>query len=147
MLIEEFEFSTSLPSRLDGFFIALRAISMGVYPDGGLSVTYPAEFDRNNLEIIVHSNLTNTDRSGGNYFKADRKQLTKYFFNIVNFLEDGQSKTGLVLIEVLCDLLRTELDAQNLEFWLHDGGSYATLYICINPGVGEQWLELFWSMD
>jgi hypothetical protein len=41
-----------LPLRLEGFLDALIAISDGAYQEGGLSITYPSRFDRNDLEVI-----------------------------------------------------------------------------------------------
>jgi hypothetical protein len=43
--------------------------------------------------------------------------------------------------------LKTDLNAEQLKLWYHDGGKTAFLYACINPGKEEQWLELFWSID
>lgn len=136
----------SLPPRLDGFFIAIIATSNGIYDQGGLCVTFPAEFDRQPTDTGWSSTMLGSSRADAHFKKVERNQVASFFANALCF-NNEKPESYRVLVDELSNLLLSELGAKLLEFWLCDEGGIQTLCICLKSGNNEQWLQLFWSMD
>lgn len=133
-----------LPPRLKGFFESLAAISHGQYPQGGLAITFPASFDRNNLEVTYVGR--DTDRSAGSFVKVDIRGISIFLNQVLGTPSQSNAVPRIELAEKLVQLLTDEMVSTALEFWYHDGGYNATLSICLSPGDGESWLELYWCL-
>jgi hypothetical protein len=136
----------ALPPRFQGFLDALAAISHGQYEQGGLVTTYPASFDRDNLEVIWHSG-SRTQRSGGFFVKTEIDGISEFFDQALCDPSHPWAESRKELAERFVALIEEELSPTALEFWYNDGGHNATLSVCLSPGLNEKWLELFWSVD
>ncbi|MFT3759198.1 hypothetical protein [Thauera sp.] len=134
-----------LPPRLIGFFDALSAISDGAYQEGGFSIKYPVSFDRNNLEVIWICG--GVERSEGFFQPAGLKDIATFFDKTILAPSAPSAESRVKLAEEFLSIVRSEMAADQLEIWYHDGGITAFLYTCINPGPNEHWIELFWSVD
>lgn len=135
----------ALPLRLQGFFDAISAISDGAYREGGLSIKYPASFDRNDLEMIWICG--GVKRSGGFFELASVEDIARFFDQVLSNPSGHNAKDRLQVANEFLALVKNEMAAKQLELWYNDDGMNATVYVCINPGTDEQWIELFWSVD
>jgi hypothetical protein len=136
----------ALTPRLQGFLEALAAISSGQYDQGGLVVTYPARFDRDNLEVVWYSG-SGTQRSGGFFVKTEISGIAEFFDQALQDPSHPFAESRKELAEKFIALVEQELSPTALEFWYNDGGHNATLSVCLSLGAEETWLELFWSID
>lgn len=135
----------TLPSRLAGFLDALVSLSDGTYREGGLSVKYPASFDRADLEVIWVCG--GVERSEGFFRNATLEDIARFFDQALWDPMAPNAESKLKLAECFLSLVKAEMAASQLEAWYHDGGIKAFLYVCTDPGDNEQWMELFWSVD
>lgn len=136
----------SLPLRIQGFLDALAAISHGQYEQGGLVVTYPATFDRDNLEVIWNAG-TKHQRLGGFFVKTEAGGIAEFFDQALCDPSHPWAESRKVLAEKFVELITQELSSCAPEFWYNDDGHNATLSVCISSETEGKWLELFWSID
>jgi len=136
----------TLPDRLQGFLDALIAISNGSYHEGGLVVTFPAVFDRNNLEVIYGTG-TRHQRSGGCFVTVGIEGVARFFDQALGDPGHSSSESRMELAGKFLLLIKQELAAAELEIWSYTGDIDGNLFVCISPGAKERWLALSWSVD
>ena len=114
-----------LSPRLAGFLDALIAISDGAYQEGGLSIKYPASFDRNDLEVIWICGAV--ERSEGFFRIAGQGDIARFFDQALWAPTAPNAESRVELAEKFLSLVKSDMSANQVEVWYHDGGITAFL--------------------